>query len=113
MRRFGAEVIRVDGDYDYSVEVCKKAAAAHGWFVVSDTSWPGYTAPPRVRPCLHHGFCDGAQLTLTGYTAPPRLSPPLYSMGVHGNNAVRGVWLGMGWRAKQPMNSTHEFCQQP
>ncbi len=47
MRDFGAEVIRIEGDYDDSVELCRIEAQENGWFVVSDTSWPGYTEPPR------------------------------------------------------------------
>lgn len=47
MRELGAEVIRIDGDYDDSVTLAKQEAEANGWFVVSDTSWPGYTLPPR------------------------------------------------------------------
>ncbi|MHC8509446.1 MAG: diaminopropionate ammonia-lyase [Rhodospirillales bacterium] len=47
MRDLGAEVIRIDGDYDDSVALAKSEAEANGWFVVSDTSWPGYTQPPR------------------------------------------------------------------
>jgi len=46
MRGFGAEVIRVDGDYDESVRQTKAEADDNGWHVVSDTSWPGYTQPP-------------------------------------------------------------------
>ena len=46
MRDFGAEVIRCDGDYDYSVRLSREEADANGWFVVSDTSWDGYTQPP-------------------------------------------------------------------
>ena len=47
MRDLGAEVISVDGDYDASLAQTKKAAEEHGWFIVSDTSWPGYSQPPR------------------------------------------------------------------
>ena len=47
MREFGAEVVRIDGDYDESVNIAKAEAEEHGWFVVSDTSWQGYTDPPR------------------------------------------------------------------
>ena len=47
MREFGAEVVRIDGDYDESLRICKAEAEEHGWFVVSDTSWQGYTDPPR------------------------------------------------------------------
>ena len=47
MRDLGAEVIRIEGDYDDSVALAKTEAEENGWFVVSDTSWPGYTQPPR------------------------------------------------------------------
>lgn len=47
MRNLGAEVIRITGDYDASVVRAKGEAEQEGWFVVSDTSWPGYTQPPR------------------------------------------------------------------
>ena len=47
MADLGAEVIRIDGDYDESVRIARDDAAAQGWFVVSDTSWAGYTEPPR------------------------------------------------------------------
>ena len=46
MRDLGANVIRVDGDYDFSVDEARNDAEANGWFVVSDTSWEGYTQPP-------------------------------------------------------------------
>lgn len=47
MRDLGADVIRIEGDYDASVALARKEAEENGWFVVSDTSWPGYSQPPR------------------------------------------------------------------
>ena len=47
LRQYGADVIRVEGDYDDSVNIAREQANEHGWFVVSDTSWEGYTEPPR------------------------------------------------------------------
>jgi diaminopropionate ammonia-lyase len=44
--RYGAEVRRVPGVYDDAVREASRVAAAEGWFVVSDTSWEGYTAVP-------------------------------------------------------------------
>ena len=46
MQDLGADVIRIAGDYDASVALAKTEAEDNGWFVVSDTSWPGYTLPP-------------------------------------------------------------------
>ena len=47
MRDLGAEVIRIKGDYDDSVDLARIEAERNNWFVVSDTSWPGYSEPPR------------------------------------------------------------------
>ena len=45
--RYGAEVRRVPGTYDDAVRECTKQAEESGWFIVSDTSWDGYTEVPR------------------------------------------------------------------
>jgi diaminopropionate ammonia-lyase len=50
---YGATVRRVDGTYDDSVREATRQAETHGWFVVSDTSWPGYTEIPRE---IMHGY---------------------------------------------------------
>lgn len=44
----GAEVIRVDGSYDDAVRRAAEEAGREERIVVSDTSWPGYEAVPRV-----------------------------------------------------------------
>jgi diaminopropionate ammonia-lyase len=44
---FGAEVVRVSGNYDDAVREADRQARESGWFVVSDTSYPGYTEVPR------------------------------------------------------------------
>ncbi len=43
---FGAEVIRTSGNFDDSVRIAKETAEREGWFVVSDTSYPGYREIP-------------------------------------------------------------------
>ncbi|MET4805415.1 diaminopropionate ammonia-lyase [Limibacillus sp. MBR-115] len=47
MEALGAEVVRIDGDYDASLRRCAEEAAANGWYVVSDTSYEGYMDLPR------------------------------------------------------------------
>ena len=44
---YGAKVIRVAGNYDDSVRAAAAKAAANGWTIVSDTSYPGYCDIPR------------------------------------------------------------------
>ncbi len=43
----GAEIRVVPGTYDDAVRACREEAARQNWFVVSDTSWEGYTETPR------------------------------------------------------------------
>jgi diaminopropionate ammonia-lyase len=44
---FGAEVVRIEGNYDDSVAHAAALALANGWQVVSDTSYAGYEDIPR------------------------------------------------------------------
>lgn len=44
---YGAEVRRVAGTFDDAVRRADADATANGWFVVSDTSYEGYTVVPR------------------------------------------------------------------
>lgn len=44
--RFGAEIVRVKGNYDDSVAEATRVAGKNGWITVSDTSWPGYERIP-------------------------------------------------------------------
>lgn len=46
--QFGAEIVRVDGNYDDSVAEATKTARKEGWTIVSDTSWPGYERIPSL-----------------------------------------------------------------
>lgn len=43
----GADVVRIDGNYDDSVVEAARLARVHGWEVVSDTSYEGYEEVPR------------------------------------------------------------------
>ena len=45
--KYGAEVVRTEGNYDDAVRQADLDAKAHGRFVISDTSYPGYMDVPR------------------------------------------------------------------
>ena len=47
MERLGARVVRTAGNYDDSVREAEATAKRDGWFVVSDTSYPGYAEVPK------------------------------------------------------------------
>jgi len=65
----GAEVVQVDGTYDDAVREAERRAAAEHWFVVSDTSYPGYTETPREVMQGYRLMADEAADQWSG--APP------------------------------------------
>lgn len=44
---YDAQIVRIAGNYDESVEEAARLAAVNGWQVVSDTSYEGYVDIPR------------------------------------------------------------------
>lgn len=46
LRAKGAEVVRAGADYAASMAAAAAAADANGWTLLSDSSWPGYSALP-------------------------------------------------------------------
>ncbi|WP_370675778.1 diaminopropionate ammonia-lyase [Pleomorphomonas sp. PLEO] len=68
IRSFGAEVVRTAGNYDDSVREADRTAAANGWFVVSDTSYPGYTDIPRD---VMQGYAVMVAEALGAFDMPP------------------------------------------
>jgi diaminopropionate ammonia-lyase len=54
IRQRGAEVVRVDGDYDAAVAECRRQSQRNGWTIISDTSWEGYDSVPRS---VMRGYC--------------------------------------------------------
>lgn len=44
---YGAQIVRISGNYDESVEAAAQLATTNGWHVVSDTSYSGYEDIPR------------------------------------------------------------------
>ena len=47
MEAFGADVIRITGNYDESIRLADSEALVHGRIIVSDTSYPGYVDIPK------------------------------------------------------------------
>lgn len=48
IRGLGAEVVPVAGTFDDAVTEASARAEAEGWFVVADTTFPGYREVPRI-----------------------------------------------------------------
>ena len=85
---FGAEVREAPGTYDDSVRAAA-AASEHGWHVVSDTSWPGYTEIPRE---VMQGYRLMAAEALESWSGPPP-THAFVQAGVGGMAAAVSVQL--------------------
>ncbi|MAV62320.1 MAG: diaminopropionate ammonia-lyase [Candidatus Pelagibacter sp.] len=48
MRSFGAEVIRVKGNYDNSLKECIKQSEQNKWEIVQDVAWQDYKLVPKL-----------------------------------------------------------------
>ncbi len=64
----GAEIRVVPGTYDDAVRAAQHTAEREGWFVVSDTSYPGYTEVPRD---VMQGYRLMAEEAAESIPAPP------------------------------------------
>ena len=68
IRARGAEVIRIDGDYDTAVATCRTQSTANGWTIISDTSWDGYEDVPKS---VMRGYCVLAREAMLQWPAAP------------------------------------------
>jgi len=48
MRSFGADVIRVKGNYDNSLKECIKQSKQNNWQIVQDVAWEDYKLVPKL-----------------------------------------------------------------
>lgn len=66
--RFGAEIMRVTGNYDDSVAEAARVAGREGWTILSDTSWPGYEHIPGL---VMQGYTLLVREALAAMPEPP------------------------------------------
>ena len=48
MEKIGADVIRVKGNYEKSLKICKKISKKKGWKIVQDVAWRNYEYVPKL-----------------------------------------------------------------
>ena len=76
MRNFGAEVIRVEGNYENSLNVCKEESKKNNWEIIQDVAWPDYELVPK--------------LTMAGY------STMIKEISVQTNEYITHIFLQAG-----------------
>ncbi len=96
--RFGAEVRRVDGNYDESVDEATRVATREGWIPVSDTSWPGYE---RIPLMVMQGYTAMIHESLQRLDAPP--THVFVQAGVGGVAAAVAGHLALRFGDRRPV----------
>lgn len=95
--RYGADVVEVKGNYDDAVRHAAATAAAGGWTVVSDTSYPGYRDIPID---VMHGYGMMAAEIGSQIDAPP--THVLVQAGVGALAAAVCADFWIRWGARRP-----------
>ncbi|MEO7939030.1 MAG: diaminopropionate ammonia-lyase [Burkholderiaceae bacterium] len=94
--RYGAEVVRIPGNYDDSVRHAAAQAQAHGWSVVSDTTYEGYRDTPID---VMHGYGVMARETMAQVGDPPPTHVFVQAgVGAFAASVAAAFWLGWGER---------------
>lgn len=100
IRARGADVMRLDGDYDFAVAECRRIAAERGWHVVSDTSWDGYVETPRDVMQGYAAIADEALGQFAAMPGSPHATHAFLQAGVGGLAAgvASFLWETLGDR---------------
>lgn len=94
---FGAEVVKVDGNYDESVAEASRVAEKNGWITVSDTSWPGYE---RIPSLVMQGYTALLSEAMRQLPEPP--THVFVQAGVGGIAAATAGYLSIRFAEKRP-----------
>ena len=99
IRRYGAEVRRVKGNYDDAVRHAAGEAGRHGWYVVSDTSYEGYRDVPLD---VMHGYGVMAEESMAQWPAGGAPTHIFVQAGVGALAAAICASFWLRWRKRRP-----------
>ena len=99
IRRYGAEVRRVPGNYDDAVRHAASEASRHGWHVVSDTSYEGYRDVPLD---VMHGYGVMAAEIAEQWPAGRAPTHVFAQAGVGALAAAICASFWLHWRERRP-----------
>ncbi len=97
---YGAQVVRTSTDYDEAVRLCDADARRLGRFVISDTSYPGYTETPKH---VMQGYTVMAAEILDQLPAAARPTHLFVQAGVGGLAAAMSAHLWEAWGTDRPL----------
>ncbi|MDO9502093.1 diaminopropionate ammonia-lyase [Falsiroseomonas sp.] len=91
--KYGAEIRVVPGNYDDAVREAARTAEAENWFVVSDTSYEGYTEIPRDVMQGYRVMVDEAADQMEGQSGKDSPTHAFIQGGVGGVAAAVAIQL--------------------
>ena len=94
MADLGADVIRVNGNYEASLAACKTEAESNDWIIVSDTSWKGYREIP-MQIMAGYSFMSREIIEQMGTTKPSHIFLPV-GVGGLAAGVVAPMWEKLG-----------------
>lgn len=94
--RYGAEVVRIPGNYDDSVRHADSQARANGWTVVSDTTYAGYRTIP-VDVMHGYGVMSREVVAELGDAVPTHVFVQA-GVGAFAASVAAAFWLAWGER---------------
>lgn len=99
IKKEGAEVIVVDGNYDDAVKQAAWEARQYGWQVLSDTSWPEYEEIPRWIMLGYTKLMEEAEMQ---WSPDPPPDVVFVQAGVGGLACAVVSWLCQKYGTKRP-----------
>jgi diaminopropionate ammonia-lyase len=99
MEALGATVIRIDGNYDASVHIAAREADENNWYIVSDTSYEGYTEIPRY---VMAGYTVMASEIVAALTNRPLPTHVFLQGGVGGLAGALCAFFWQSYGEKRP-----------
>jgi diaminopropionate ammonia-lyase len=99
IRSWGAEVVRVAGNYDETVARAAADAKDNGWHVISDMAYPGYEMVPRT---IMHGYTLLAEEIADATPADQRPTHVFLQVGCGGMAAAVISGLRQAWSEAPP-----------
>ncbi len=109
MLDLGADVIRINGNYDASLAACKEAAELNNWPIVSDTSWHGYRDIP-MQIMAGYSVMSKEILTQMKGSKPSHIFLPI-GVGGLAAGVVAPMWEAMGSDLSRLISVESHFSQ--
>jgi diaminopropionate ammonia-lyase len=111
LQALGAQVVEHQGNYDGAVERAAREAQAQGWFVISDTAYPGQADTPRN---VMHGYRVIVDEVVRQFGSAPPPTHVFIQTGVGGIAAAFCSHFWEVWGPARPrfivVESRHADC---